>query len=74
MHYKTARDTWLPTDFTAAQVSQLKVLRRTTDLEDLHAIIPALSERARIAREASRKADDELASVLLEIEERRVHG
>lgn len=73
MHYKTARDTWTPVDFAAAQVSQLKVLRRTTELEDLHAIVPGLSEVARLAREASRKADDELASVLLEIEERK-HG
>lgn len=74
MHYKTAQDTWTPADFAQAQRSQLKVLRRTTELEDLHAIVPSLSEVARLAREASRKADDELAAVLLEIEERRAHG
>lgn len=71
MNYKTARETFEPTDLKSANLAQRRQLLQMAPVRDLEDLIPILAERCRVTREAAREAEEELAEALLMSEARK---
>lgn len=69
MRYTTARESWTPTDLSAANLAQRRQLLSAAPIADLNDLLPILIENDRLARIAAKKAEVELADCLLAINE-----
>lgn len=69
MRYTTARESWTPTDLSAANLAQRRQYLSAAPPQDLQDLLPILVENDRLARIAAKKAEDELADCLLAINE-----
>lgn len=70
MHFRDARQTWTPTDLHRANDAQRRQLLAAAPPQDLQDLLPILVENDRLARIAAKKAEDELAECLLQLQER----